>query len=588
MSPRPWRSYGRSPLWRTIELVTRRGTVHRAPTGDKLPALTSITTPMGIARAALIIMLGNVASRLLGVVREQVIAGLFGLTDAADAFSAASRVTTPIYDLLIGGMISAALIPVFSGYAKTEDEPELWRLVSIVLNLIVLLFVVFVVILIIFAPQLMMVFGYGFSPEKQAQAVALTRVMLVSVAFMGCAGVLTSVHYSRHRFGLPALCGAAYNLGIASMAIILHDRIGVASLAVGTLVGAALQVGVLLPGLRKMGMRYSLSLSVSHPSVRRIIALYLPVAGGLVVSAAGVTLDTNLASQTGEGSLTAMRFATTLIQLPLGLVAVAMGFAVLPTLSRYATGFANMGNTSLTVLPDDGFDGETANGEASLASFKETLALGIKLMFIAMIPATVGLVVVRTPVIQLLFQHGIFTAADTGRTAVALLFYSAGLPAAGLDQLLIFAFYARRNTVTPVLVGVFGIGVYLVVALALLKPMGMPGLALANSVQWISHALVMLVLLWRGLAGLTGFGIGATGLKVLTASAVMGATLLAVMPGLEGVLKPASGTAGLMVYLALLCGGGALVYGGALALLRVREVGVIWGMIGAKLGISEK
>ncbi|MFH1485501.1 MAG: murein biosynthesis integral membrane protein MurJ, partial [Chloroflexota bacterium] len=461
---------------------------------------------MGIARAALIIMLGNVASRLLGVVREQVIAGLFGLTDAADAFSAASRVTTPIYDLLIGGMISAALIPVFSSYARREDEPELWRLVSIVLNLIIFLFAIFVVLLIIFAPQLMMVFGYGFNVEKQAQAVALVRIMLVSLTFMGCSGVLTAVYYSRHRFGLPALLGSAYNIGIAAMAILFHERMGVTSLAIGTLVGAALQVSVLLPGLRAMGMRYTLRVSLSHPSVRRIISLYLPVAAGLLVSTAAVTLDTNLASRTGVGSLTAMRFATTLIQLPLGLVAVAMGFAILPTLSRYASGFSNGGSGSVPAMPahNAGEDRTALDGEASLASFKGTLALGVKMMLIAIVPATVGLVVLRTPLIQLLFQHGVFTANDTERTALAFLCYSPGLPAAGLDQLLIFSFYARRNTITPVLVGVFGILVYLVVALALLEPLGMPGLALANSAQWISHALVMLILLWRGVGSLSG------------------------------------------------------------------------------------
>lgn len=538
---------------------------------------------MGIAKAALIIMLGNVASRLMGVVREQVIAGLFGLTDAADAFSAASRVTTPIYDLLIGGMISAALIPVFSGYAKREDEPELWRLVSIVLNLAIALFLISVLLLNIFAPQLMTVFGHGFPAEKQAQAVGLVRVMLISLIFMGCAGVLTAVYYSRRRFGLPALCGSAYNIGIAAMAILFHRQIGVTSLAIGTLVGAALQVVVLLPGLRQMGMRYNLRVNLSHPSVRRIIALYLPVAAGLVVSAAAVTLDTNLASRTGEGNLAAMRFATTLIQLPLGLVAVALGFAVLPTLSRYASGFANGGPT-VAVLPDQEASEEPtpSKGDASLASFKGTLGLGIKMMLIAIFPATVGLVVVREPLIQLLFQHGVFTAEDTARTALALLCYSPGLPAAGLDQLLIFAFYARRNTITPVLVGVMGILVYLAVALSLLGPLGMPGLALANSAQWISHALVMLILLWRGLGGLSGLGIRKTALKVIAASAIMGGVLYIAMPPLRSIVGTES-TAGLIVYVALLCGAGALIYGAALIALRVPEVGTIWAMLKARL-----
>src|SRR4030042_197858 len=199
---------------------------------------------MGISKAAFIIMLGNMASRLLGVVREEVIASLFGLSDAADAFSLASRVTTPIYDLLIGGMISAALIPVFSDYIAPERREELWRLVSIVLNIVFAMFAIVVVIFIIFAPQLMAIYGHGFDVQKQVLAVDLLRVMLSALILMGISGVVTALLYSRQRFALPALCGSVYNAAIVVIALLFHQRLGVSSLALGGLIGAGLQVVV--------------------------------------------------------------------------------------------------------------------------------------------------------------------------------------------------------------------------------------------------------------------------------------------------------------------------------------------------------
>ena len=288
---------------------------------------------MRIAHAAVIIALGNVASRLLGIVREQVIAGLFGATGVTDAFVAASTVPTMVYDLLIGGAISAALIPVFSEYA--DDHPEdLNRVGSTVINLATLALVIVVALAIPLAPQLVTLLGVGFAPEIRQQAIGMVRIILPAVVFLGLSGITTALLYARRQFVLPALVAAAYNLGIIVTVLLLAGTLDAMSLVLGILVGSALQIGLQAPGLR--GFRYSLALDLRHPGVRRIARLYLPVAAGLVVSQVGVLIDRNLASQTGEGSMAAMRFATTLVQFPLGLVGSAVGFAVLPTLSRHA------------------------------------------------------------------------------------------------------------------------------------------------------------------------------------------------------------------------------------------------------------
>ncbi len=468
------------------------------------------STRRTIVKAATIIMVGNIASRVLGLVREQVIAALFGATGLTDAFQVASTVPTTIYDFLIGGAISAALIPVFSDYA---DDPahadDLSRMISTLLTLASIVLAVVIVILVAFAPQLVEVLGIGLRPENRDEAITLVRIMLPATFFMAISGVLTALLYARQKFVLPAFVNAAYNASIIIIALLLTGVFGVQSLVVGVIVGALTQVALQLSALR--GLRVRPSLDFTHPGLRRALKLYVPVAFGFVITISGIVLDRNLASRTGEGNLAAMRFATTLIQFPLGLIAVALSSAILPTLSRQAT--------------EDGRR-ETEDGlvlrPPSSVAFKSTLALGIKLAMIAMIPAMVGLIVLREPLVRLLFERGQFSDFDTQRTALAFLAYAPQLPFVALDQLLIFAFYARKNTITPVVINVVTVALYAITAFTLLGPWGMPGLAFANAVQNSAHALILLLLMWLAIGGLTGFGIGRTVLKVSVASVMMG------------------------------------------------------------------
>ena len=283
-----------------------------------------------LARSALIIGLGNVGSRVLGLLRELVIAALFGATAPTDAFRVAFRVPLALYDLFIGGMISAALVPVFSGL--TGDRALLTRLISALLTLIVLVLLLVVALLLLAAPWLMPLLAAGYPPEVQQLSVDLVRVLMPSLIFMGLSGVLTALLYAQERFQLPAVAIMAYNAGMVVAALLLHQVFGIASLAIGVLAGAAFQVVLQSPGLRGLPLRPSIDFS--DPAVRQVFRLYFPVALGLVVSAAGIAIDTNLASRTGAGNLAAMGFATTLVQFPLGLVATGVSAAVLPSLSR--------------------------------------------------------------------------------------------------------------------------------------------------------------------------------------------------------------------------------------------------------------
>ncbi len=498
---------------------------------------------VGIAQAATVVALGNVSSRILGLIRETVISHLFGATGMVSAFRVASIVPTMIYDLLIGGMISAALVPVFSDYVSPQKRQELWALASALFTLVSIVFSLIVIALELAAPLVAWLLGGGFDISFLSQTTTLMRLIMPAVVFLGLSGATTGFLYANKRFTYPAFGASVFNAGIIVGALLLSDRIGIASLSLGVLLGSTLQLAIQLPGLR--GLQFSFSLDFSHPGLRQIAGLYLPVALGLVVSQVGIAVDRNLASRTGEQSIAWMQNATTLIHFPLGLVAVAISTAVLPQLSRFATA-------------------------ANMARFRGTLGTGLRIVVVLIVPATVGLLVLATPIIALLFEHGAFQAYDTARTAQALRVYLIGLPFAAIDQLLIFAFYARKDTKTPVLVGVLGVVIYLGVALMLIAPFGMMGLVLANSVQLSSHALLMLFLTHRHFDGLRGQGLAQTAMKVLVASGLM-ALVVYMMRQLTGLIASASlwgellivgGTGGL----------GVISYPLLASLLRVEEI----------------
>jgi putative peptidoglycan lipid II flippase len=514
-----------------------------------------------IAAAAVLIAIANVASRVLGLGREAVMAWLFGATGATDAFVIASAVPQIVYDLLIGGAITAALVPVFVD-AEGDDE-RLWRLLGAVLTLAALLLGGVALGLGVLAPLVVALLGFGFDAERQAEAVPMVRVMLGAVVLQGLAGVVMAMLYARRRFGPPAFAAAVYNGGIIVGALALHQALGVYALVLGVVLGAAGQLALQLVGLGRARLRPTLDLV--QPEVRRVLRLYAPVALGMVVTIVGIAIDRALASGLAEGSLSVMSYATRLVQFPLGLVGTAIAFAVLPTLSKHAT--------ALT----------TAEGEASESDrrgYRETLLFGVRIVLLLMVPATVGLVLLREPLVQLLFERGRFGQPETARTAEVFLAYAPQLPFTALDQLLIVAFYARKDTRTPVVVGVGGVLVYLVAALATIGSLGAAGLALANAIQNSVHGLVLLALLERSGLGLVDAALGWFAARVVLAASGMGIAVWAV-PALVG---PADGTVGTLLVLGVAGLLGAAVYGVLLELFGVRDARTVWDVARERLG----
>jgi len=295
----------------------------------------------------------------------------------------------------------------------------------------------------------------------------------------------------------------------------------------------------------------------NHPAVRRILSLYTPIALGLIVTQFQIIMDGRWASATGAESVSWMRYATTLIQLPLGLVPVAVSLAALPSLSQSA-----------------------AYGEWE--GFRAVLARGLRLVLVLLIPATVGLAVLAGPVISLLFEHGSFTPADTEMTALALRLYLLGLPFAGVDFLLNYSFYARQDTRTPAIVGVVAVGCYFIAALSLKGPYGFLGLVLADSIKQAAHAVIMVLLLWGSVGRLRDRSVTKTALGATGAAVLMGLVVWLLASWLAGLVPP--GLLGELIVVAVPAGVGGLVYLLVLRRLGLPEVDALVQQVAARAG----
>ena len=521
-----------------------------------------------IARSASLVMLGNLGSSLLGMVRQIVVAALG--SDVGGPFNAAILPARTFNDLLVNGSVSGALIPTFNDYAAPEKRDELRRIVFTLVNLLLLLTFVFAMLYLFIAPNFINLLVPGFSASDKQLTLIYSQIIFFSLMALGPFAVMLAALFALKEFGWPAFATGAYHVGIIGGAgvgaLLGAQHFGHLWLAVGVLFGAVGEIALLLPGIRKRRLYYMFVLDLRHPALRRIIKLYGPVAFSFLVTMGLVFLDQHLASLThdnhssGAGNTLALNTATTLIQFPVGLVAAALSFAVLPTLTEHAR-----------------------NGD--IERFKQTLLLGFRVGLLLMIPAAVGLIVLRQPIVDLLFRHHHYVQFDADRTALALQNYAYQLPFVAIDQLLIAAFYARKNTFIPVAVGVVCIVGYLLVALPFYTTVGMPSLAFANTVQNSLHAIILLILLRKAIGSIRVRETIPTILKIVLAAAVMFVVAwgLQLLLGHVGLFALSRLTGDLLTV--IVAGGVAsMVYVGGVLLLRVEEVGLVRDAVMAKLG----
>lgn len=508
-----------------------------------------------VGAAALTLMAGNLTGSILGFARQSIITKVFGFGAGTDAFFATSVIPQMFYDLTIGAAVSAALIPSLTSILEREGVEDFRQVLGQILVLAWVVLALMVVALVLLAgPLINLLLGTQHCGHQHdlRLAVTIARILIPTLFFLGTSAVFLSGLYALRHFRVPAFANSFYHLGVIGGAVLLARPLGILALPVGALAGSAAQAAVQLPPLVAAGAIPRPQLRLS-PAVRQIIRLYLPVAAGLFISVAGQIIDINLKWRLQCGGVTAMQLATTLTQFPIGIAVAALSFAVLPSISSDASA-------------------------GRLEDFKDTLAAGMRFVLFLTIPAALGYIALASPVVSLVFGRGLVTSHDVARTATALIGYALQIPFVGIDQLLIFAFYARKNTVTPMLVGIMGVAVYLGTALILMPRYHILGLALANSIQNAAHALVLGVLLFLSIGALQRRGL----LRSVGKSAVAGLVMAVVAAGsvrwLDTVFgASAIGSRGIETLAPIALG--AALYIGVSWLLRNPELGLVISLV---------
>src|SRR5436305_4896590 len=531
-----------------------------------------------IVKSATLVMLGNLGSSLMGMIRQQVVASL-GSSIGAPFTSAISPAQT-FNDFLINCSINGALVPTFNDYAAPDKREQLRRLVFTLVNLVFLIMLGAALIFLLIAPWFISnIQVRGYTPQEKLLTIQFSRIIFFSLLALGPFAVLQAALFARKEFGWPAVATASYHIGIILGAIVGsiagEHYLGYLGIAFGVIIGAMGQIALLIPGMRNQQLRYMFVLDLKHPALRRILKLYAPVAFSFLVSAFFIFLDQSLASQTpclslsslhptshscGADNYLAMRLATTLIQFPGGLVATALSVAVLPTLAEHARSGDN-------------------------ERFKATLLLGFRLGLLLMIPAAAGLIVLQLPIVTLLFQHHNYNPYNSALTAIALQNYAYQLPFVAIAQLLLSALYARKNTITPVVVGIICFAGYLAVALPFWQTIGMPALAFANSVQNSLHPIIMLVLLRLAIGPMRVREVIPAALKILVATSAMVVIAWGLPLGLGNpALFSLSHLLGQILTVVVVGAVAVGVYLSGVSLLRVEEIGLMKGVVLARLG----
>lgn len=512
----------------------------------------------GVVKSAGLMMTGIFISRVLGFIRERAVAQVFGRTAETDAFFAAFAIPDLMYYILVGGALSAAFIPVFTGYLARGQEEEGWRVASTFINITVLLLFLCTGLGIIFAPSLAPLVAYQFSGDQLSLLIRLMRIMFPAVFFTALAGLTMGVLNSYQYFFTTALGPIIYNTAIILSAYLLGPRLGLTGMALGVVLGAVGNFLVQLPPFTERAGGYVPTIDINHEGIRHMGGLMLPALLGLSIAQINLIIGQNLASGL-DGGITALRLANRLIQFPLGVFAMGISTALFPELTRLAA-------------------------RDEVQEFKQSFSLGLRVVFLITIPAGMGLLALRVPIVRLLFESGQFTSRDTQATATALFFYSFGLFSQSGIQLLTKTFYSIRDTRTPVKIGLLNIVVNTLLSIFFLRKtsLGHGGLALAFSLTSLVNLMVFLHLLRRRLGTIDGRRIAAAALKSIFASIVMGLAVVMLAGRLEGMLNMAHFTGRLLqVGLSILAG--VLIYAAMVFLLRMEEVGYIIRLLKERL-----
>jgi putative peptidoglycan lipid II flippase len=455
-------------------------------------------------RSAGVIGVATMTSRVLGLIRDQVFAYFFGAGDAMDAFRIAFRIPNVLRDLFAEGALSAALVPTFTRTLVAGDRATAWRLASNIIGLLLIVSGTIVAAGVVFAGSLVNLYAAGFRsvPGKIELTIRLTRIMFPFLSMIAVAAVLMAMLNALHRFFVPALSPAMFNVATIACATIfipLAPRLGVEPIVViaaGTLLGGLGQVLLQWPALHREGFRYTPVFDLHDPWLREIGRLMIPGVAGLAAVQINLFVNSWLAAGLGTGAVSWLDYAFRLMYMPIGLFGISIATASLPTISAHAA------------TRDD-------------SGVRSAVSTGLRMMLMLNVPATVGLIVLSSPIVRLIFERGRFTPADTAATAAALAFYAPGLIGYSAVKLISPAFYAMGSSRIPVIASAASVATNIALNLLLVRSLGHRGLALGTAAAALLNAAILVSSLRARLGGLEGPRLLNTTLKISAASAAM-------------------------------------------------------------------
>ena len=497
-----------------------------------------------LARAGLIVSAAFLVSRSLGWVRLVVIGNTIDERDL-DTFFAAFRIPDLIFQLVAAGALGSALIPLLSGLLAEGRHERAWQVASTVTNVMLVALLSLAVLLAVFAPAVVEAITPGFDVIQTARTVELTRIMLLAPVLLALGAIASSMLNASGRFAASAFAPAIYNLAIIGAALFLAPSLGVAGLALGVVLGSFVALLVQLPALGRLGFVYEPRIDTRDEDARTALKLLVPRAIGLGATQITFIVVTSLATTLGSGAVTAYTIAFILLQVPMGLIGSPLGVVVFPSLSR-----------------------EVAAGRP--AEYVALLTRAVRLLLYVMLPAAGLMAILRRQIVAVLFPA--FDAALVERTANTLLFFLIGLGAHALIAVLARAFYARQDTRTPVLAAVLAVFLNTTLAVILVGPLGLGGIALAIAIAAWVETLMLLWLLARQVP-LLGLGdVARVGLEAALGTVIAGAVGLLVLYTIDGFIGPAAGVLALLAQGIVVTAAFAAVYLLISLVLRIPEL----------------
>ncbi|NVL90583.1 MAG: murein biosynthesis integral membrane protein MurJ [Desulfobacterales bacterium] len=513
-----------------------------------------------MTKAAGVVGAATLLSRILGFVRDVIVAWFFGASLAADAFFVAFRIPNLLRRLFAEGSLTISFIPVFTEYLSRNGREEAFRLARSACLLLSIVLAAVAVVGILLSPAIIRVIAPGFfsSPEKFDLTVLLTRIMFPYIFFIGLVALCMGILNALGHFAAPAFAPVLLNLAMISAVLLLSSHLEkpAVALAIGVVVGGSLQLGLQIPFMIRKGFRPSLRGPLYHPGIKRIAVLMTPAVFGAAVYQINIFVGTLLASLLPEGSVSYLYYADRLVQFPLGVFGIALATAILPSLSRQA------------VLND-------------MEGLRSSFAYALKMVFFITIPAMTGLIVLKEPIVRLLFQRGAFDAATTRFTTEALFYYALGLWAFSGVRIVVSTFYAIQDTKTPVKIAVISLLVNIVLSISLMGPLRHGGLALATSIAAVVNLILLIQALKKRLGRIGVRDILGSILKSTASAALMGCGIN--VAALWWIPKCAGSTWHLMI---LVIGGvvlGSLLYGTCAFLFRSRELAAMIEIVRSNL-----